>query len=341
MNRSMVIVGLAATVVWGGQARATARCEEAGAEVRAARARSKRGDHDGADRALSDLYQRCRAVEALFERGENYRREGRLAEAVAAYRRFLDWAGDGSRLRRQVGRARSEVERIHGQVQRLYLRGEQKGVRVVVDGKERGLTPLPGPLYLPPGRHTLMLERKGYVGRTQAVVAEAGQKAEINVDLRRVEPARQPLTADNPRPPSPAVPPKQPSPQKPEPEPAQVSTPDEAEGPGWWRRPTMWTALGGGAVLLATAGALYGVYYSRGMDAFGRAEDADFWSNDYRLAYDDLQHANRGIAAGHALAAVGGAALVAALLLYLTGDEAPPPASVSLSPAGGHLTLTF
>lgn len=63
----------------------------------------------------------------------------------------------------------------------VSLRSEPLGARVLVDGTERGLTPLE--LELPPGEHTIAFDKPGFVAQEQKLTVEAGAAQELSPTL--------------------------------------------------------------------------------------------------------------------------------------------------------------
>jgi hypothetical protein len=65
----------------------------------------------------------------------------------------------------------------------LVLRSMTEGATVQVDGTEVGTIPLPGPLSLPAGKHTLKLQKRGYTEYIDVVNIERGKATELDIDL--------------------------------------------------------------------------------------------------------------------------------------------------------------
>jgi hypothetical protein len=63
----------------------------------------------------------------------------------------------------------------------VSVRSEPLGARVLVDGTERGFTPLE--LELPPGEHTIALDKPGFVAQEQTLTVEAGAAQELSPTL--------------------------------------------------------------------------------------------------------------------------------------------------------------
>ncbi|MGE0789840.1 MAG: PEGA domain-containing protein [Sandaracinaceae bacterium] len=66
----------------------------------------------------------------------------------------------------------------------LDVRCEVPGVRILVDGSERGVSPLAGPLRLAPGEHVVIGRREGYRDAREQVVATGGQRSAVTLSMR-------------------------------------------------------------------------------------------------------------------------------------------------------------
>jgi serine/threonine-protein kinase len=82
---------------------------------------------------------------------------------------------------------------------RLSVTSEPAGATVRVDGKSIGMAPLPAAV-VPPGRHDVRVEKKGYASYAQRIDGAAGETVEINARLARLSAAPQPLPLPSPSP---------------------------------------------------------------------------------------------------------------------------------------------
>lgn len=69
----------------------------------------------------------------------------------------------------------------------VSVRTEPLGARVVVDGSERGLTPQT--VELPPGEHTVAVDKPGFVAQQQTITVEPGTPQELAITLAAEPPA--------------------------------------------------------------------------------------------------------------------------------------------------------
>jgi TonB family protein len=80
---------------------------------------------------------------------------------------------------------------------RLSVTSDPIGAAVRVDGKSIGTAPLPAAV-VPPGRHELRVEKKGYVPFVQRIEGAAGETVEVNARLARLSTAPEPLPLPSP-----------------------------------------------------------------------------------------------------------------------------------------------
>lgn len=83
-------------------------------------------------------------------------------------------------------RADAKVKEVLGRIQAtLALDVQPEGVRVTVDGRLVGETPLAGPLRLEPGRHVITFQRDGYRDRTEELTLKARETRALRFALER------------------------------------------------------------------------------------------------------------------------------------------------------------
>jgi hypothetical protein len=66
----------------------------------------------------------------------------------------------------------------------LHMRANKRA-RILIDGREVGLAPLPGPVELSPGQHELAVTKPGRVPGVRALVLGRGEERRVKVDLPR------------------------------------------------------------------------------------------------------------------------------------------------------------
>ena len=137
----------------------------------------------------------------------------------------------------------------------LWLTIVPNGVRVKVDGKLVGLSPV-GLLALEPGSHTLQLSKPGFLPEEHVLDAEEGQPIELELRMMRLEGAEGLAGLVEEAPPSlgPASPAGAAAPD--------LVAPAPGQPPGW----LAWTAIGGGAACMAGGFLLGSMAMSRAAD---------------------------------------------------------------------------
>jgi hypothetical protein len=106
---------------------------------------------------------------------------GHEADAYIAYGLFLARSeGAASDL---VAFARREQESLRRSLALVSVTTHPTGATVTIDGIARGNTPLPGPVVLMPGAHTLKLAKEGHRPSEDLWTLQPGQTLERMVDL--------------------------------------------------------------------------------------------------------------------------------------------------------------
>lgn len=168
-----------------------------------------------------------------------YDQEGRPADALRMYRRFLEAAGpDVSRAARRA--AEREVARLRPMVGWVVLAVEPAGASVAIDGDVVGVAPLMAPLPVGPGDRTLEVRATGYVVFTRTVTIATGRELDLAVVLEAVAP--EPRTRE-PAPRAAIVTPA-PGPILAPPVPRQRPEPIGPEPAALGRGPLLWTGVG-------------------------------------------------------------------------------------------------
>lgn len=85
-----------------------------------------------------------------------------------------------------VDSAKQEMTALLQQVGELELSSNEAGATLVVDGRQRGVTPLRAPILLDPGTHTLRLSKEGFETFELQITIAARTKKEAAAPLRRL-----------------------------------------------------------------------------------------------------------------------------------------------------------
>jgi hypothetical protein len=174
---------------------------------------NRQGAHAQALEKFQAAYAAFPSPKLFFNIGQVQVALDHPVEAAHAYEKFLALVPDAQPEDKKV--AKMAVAQLAKKLGRLQIRCETGGAEVVVDGKNVGRVPLPGPLWAAPGGHQVTLSHESSVPATETVEIGAGATTMVVI---RLVPAV---------PPAPAAPPP-PSEVKPTPEPA--IPPAEAAG---------------------------------------------------------------------------------------------------------------
>jgi len=133
----------------------------------------KRGDYDGALARFQEAYDLVPSANIHYDFGLAYVGLGRSADALEAFERFLAEAPDAPPAARE--KAEANRRGLRPRVAALTITTDFGGAEVLVDGRRRGTTPLPRPLYVEPGSHQFAARRPGGApGPAQVVEVAAG-----------------------------------------------------------------------------------------------------------------------------------------------------------------------
>jgi hypothetical protein len=202
----------------------------------------------------------------------------------------------------------------------LDLRTAPAGATVLLgDGRELGRTPLAG-VTLPVGDHRLRLRLKGHRDRVIKVGIVRGVPAHVS---ERLEPMSGPTSAA---------------------EPGLEELARERSRKGI----LAWTSLGAAVGLAATAGALYGVGFTRGADAHQRYREA-LSQVEMDSHYEDVEQAKTMILVAHVMTGLSVAALALSVYSFASRPSAEetrgaarwPRLGLLGGPGGASLNLTW
>jgi hypothetical protein len=150
-----------------------------------------RGDYATALDKFTAAYQIFPSPKLWFNIGQANRDLGRPVEAVAAFDRFLDDAGDAPP--ETLAEARRSAAELKTKLGQIEVACATDGAEVTVDGKPVGSTPLGQMIWTTPGRHQVAVQQPGFSPAIEDVVVAAGNVSAVSIDLRPVN-----LRAANP-----------------------------------------------------------------------------------------------------------------------------------------------
>lgn len=107
----------------------------------------------------------------------------RNPEAFDSFGTFLREMKDPPSV--QLLKATEQVERLKQLVMLVSIACDVQGARVLVDGRLRGLTPLPRPIALEPGAHELLVEHEGsHDPVLRSLFGAGGQNITVSLSLK-------------------------------------------------------------------------------------------------------------------------------------------------------------
>jgi tetratricopeptide (TPR) repeat protein len=270
-----------------------------------------RGDYDGAIESFKAAIAADPKLPGPYRNlGLAYRALNRCADALPMYEKYLELKPESrftDRVRREIDLCRAKMgmtplpptnrhvpsEGYHPTEAQSYLHvaanmigGEATDeASVKVDGLMRGSTPLTIPV--PPGKHRVHLERLGFENADATIDVQPGQRAEVELTMNKL--AEQPT------------------------QPVTTTQEEEDKRPKGSYRKYAWALLGvaGGMGLL---GAGFGIaeskYHSDAVSAPKATTTRDQINNDKNTGANYATAAYVGLA-------VGGAALVASIIIFI------------------------
>jgi tetratricopeptide (TPR) repeat protein len=158
-------------------------------QLRAGAERIDRGDYVGALAHFQEAHRLFPSPKIDFDIGLACQGLGRNAQALAAFQRFLDQAGDATPKTR--AKAERNVAALEPLVAVVTIAFDRPGARIAVDGEPFGTTPLPRGVPLDPGEHELSLDHEGR-RQAQRVRVVAGERPALRFVVAAPVPARPP-----------------------------------------------------------------------------------------------------------------------------------------------------
>jgi hypothetical protein len=113
------------------------------------------------------------------------RRLKRYAEAIEAYRELLQKFGPSLTPdeRKKVDEALAELRTLTGEID---VESDPAGATIVIDGQQRGTTPLPEALLVNAGTHSVRVSKEGYESYDAQVPVAGKQRKVVQAKLRRI-----------------------------------------------------------------------------------------------------------------------------------------------------------
>jgi PEGA domain/Tetratricopeptide repeat len=153
---------------------------------------AERGDFARALQEFEAAYALKPHYSALYNIGQAHAALAQPVEAIRAFERYLDEAGNRvSYVRRQ--QVRELVVRNRAKLGEVRLLGVTETTRVWLDGTEIDRSALSEPLLLLPGRHTVLSSQAGEAKASQTVLVSAAASVQLELPARPATPTEQAL----------------------------------------------------------------------------------------------------------------------------------------------------
>jgi hypothetical protein len=276
----------------------------------------KAEDFEGAATAFETSVRLFPTKTSLFNLANCYKALRRYGESLEVLRR-LETEFTGRLGEEMAAEATAMREALEGVVGRLEVAATPAGASIRVDGRDAGRSPLKAPLVLGPGEHEIEAAMDGYLPQKRTVRVEPRSKAVVSFELQKP-------VAEEPAPGPAEEPAAEP---RPEPEPPPVEQPAPAGHGALWTGG--WVVTGIGAAILVAGGVTGGLALSAGNQL-----ESDYPDGVPRADEDKVDRMDRLAVATNVLLGVGGAAVIAGVVLLVL-DDGPAESAVTLAPAAG------
>lgn len=255
--------------------------------------------------------------------------------AVGSYNLEVRSADGMSSLTRVVVISVDKESEVKGKLEfvgcKLTVASQPEGAKVLVDGKEIGVTPLKD-ANIPAGEHEIRVEKEGFEPHVAKITAKKGGSAPLALTLKSLTAAPDPATT--------------PDPPKADPTPTPAPTPETG------KRFPLWTVVLGGAALGALGAGI-------GMGLVSDSAFEDYQTTTSQDEYNDLRDKVSAMETGANVSFIAAGVLaVGAAAVYLfwerharaegpaepsgaTPAAAAPAASWRVLPTGNGLLVQF
>ncbi|HET9960173.1 MAG TPA: hypothetical protein VFQ61_37035 [Polyangiaceae bacterium] len=146
--------------------------------------------YDKARASFAQAYLLKRHPAVLLNLAQSELRSGKEADAAEHFAQFLrenKEAAEGERQSAEAGLSAAKAAALE-----LTVSVDEDGATVLVDGSPKGTSPLPGPLYLSPGAHTVSAKLEEREASSQ-LNATAGQTGNLSLRVSKPAPAPKPI----------------------------------------------------------------------------------------------------------------------------------------------------
>src|SRR5882724_1476032 len=183
--RTLLCLSLACTALSPALASAAPAADDA--SVAMARERFSEGvaffdkkDFEKARLAFLQAYALKKHPAVLLNLAQSELRSSHEADAAKHFAAYLRDATDASQAETQAAQAGLNAAKVA--VAEVEVSVDESAAEVYVDGTLAGVTPLPGPLYMAPGSHSVEARKNGQSNATQ-ISASAGKQLQASLTL--------------------------------------------------------------------------------------------------------------------------------------------------------------
>jgi tetratricopeptide (TPR) repeat protein len=183
-TRRAALSSLAAIVAlaWCGQAAAQgAGDDEARAQFDTGVELYEQGKFEQAAVAFARAYELKPTYKLRYNIGQVENELGHYANALDAYTLYLAEGGEEIERARQ-DQVTAEIARLRTLVGMIEIRGAPDGATVFLDDRRSGTTPLPGPLFVDLGEHSIVVKSGADELHREVVKVAGGQRVELKVE---------------------------------------------------------------------------------------------------------------------------------------------------------------
>jgi len=196
------LLAAAVLIVLGGSsltvAPATAAAQEpserdlarARSQFRSGMAAGEQGRWEEARDAFEEAYGILPRPRILLNLASAQMHTGRLIDATASYRRFLDEVTSGPDVQYRAG-VEDELGRLEARVARLRIEvdGARPGDRVMLDDRELSRADLANEVLADPGSHALVALRDGHEVAREPLALDEGERRDVTLRVEAALPA--------------------------------------------------------------------------------------------------------------------------------------------------------
>jgi hypothetical protein len=298
-----------------------------------------KGEYEQARASFLQVYALKKHPAILLNLGWSCLKSGHALEAERYFKQFFAEAKDITE--KQRADANDGLAQSHAKLGRIEVLAGA-GTEVTIDGVGAGTAPLPEPVVVEGGAHTVKFKGPDGATETQSITVMGGEKATARSKTMGTAPPAAALPPPLPPPPTPEATPSPPLPPPPKPAPEETGGPADQSpaAPETARPPTsrkgafdppknvVPAIIFGSVAVAGYAGALVALVFKQ--QAQDRANQLDRTAlmhcsanPDYCSAYTtDLNNVNDDATAGNVALGIGIAATAGAVVYWMVADKA-------------------